>query len=95
MRRAEETAARGTQLNNEGHERESNVAHNNGNVQSATKFHNDSNLGVVNGDLSGQDSEEDQKMPSMFRVENDKVSANSKVDGSDEQQSYEKVEKVL
>ncbi|KAB1202560.1 ALBINO3-like protein 1, chloroplastic [Morella rubra] len=95
MRRAEKTAARGTQLNNEGHERESNVAHNNGNVQSATKFHNDSNLGVVNGDLSGQDSEEDQKMPSMFRAENDKVSANSNVDGSDEQQSYEKVEKVL
>lgn len=72
------------------------VAETNEKAQSVSTFHNPSSVGVVvNGDLSGQDSQEDQKTASMFRMENDKVSANSKVDWSDEQQSYENVEKVL
>lgn len=106
-RKAEEAAAKGTQPTNEGHEREAkllerengagadSVAESNEEVQSVATLHSSSNVGVVvNGDLSGQDSEEDQKMTPMFRMENDKVSTNSKVDWSDGQQSYEKVEKV-
>jgi YidC/Oxa1 family membrane protein insertase len=107
-RKAEEAAAKGTQPINEGHEREAkllerdngagagSVAENNEKAQSVSTFHNPSSVGVVvNGDLSGQDSQEDQKTASMFRMENDKVSNNSKVDWSDGQQSYENVEKVL
>jgi YidC/Oxa1 family membrane protein insertase len=107
-RKAEEAAAKGTQPTNEGHEKEAkllerenearadSVAENNEMVQSVATFHNSSDVGVVvNGDPSGQDSEEGQKMTSMFRMENDKVSTNSKVDWSDGQQSYENVEKVL
>lgn len=105
-RKAEEAAPKGTQPTNEGHEREAkllerengagadSVAENNEKAESVATFHNPSNVGVVvNGDLSGQDSEEDQKTTSIFRVENDKVSTNSKVDWSDGQQSYENVEK--
>jgi YidC/Oxa1 family membrane protein insertase len=100
-RKAEEAAAKGTQPINEGHERDTgagagSVAENNEKAQSVSTFHNPSSVGVVvNGDLSGQDSQEDQKTASMFRMENDKVSTNSKVDWSDGQQSYENVEKVL
>ncbi len=96
-RKAEEAVAKGTQITNEGHEIEAkllerengagadSVIENNEKVQSVTTFHNSSNVKVaVNGDSSGQESEEDQKMTSEFRMENE-VSANSKVDGSDEQ----------
>lgn len=105
-RKAEQAAAKGTQPTNEGHEKEAKLlerengagadsaAENNEKVQSVATSHNSSDVGVVNGDLSGQDSEEGQKMTSMFRMENDKVSTNSKVDWSDGQQSYENVEKV-
>ncbi|KAE8023591.1 hypothetical protein FH972_009268 [Carpinus fangiana] len=108
-RKAEEAAAKGTQPTNEGDEKEAkllerenaagadSVAENNEKVQSVATFHNSSDVGVVvNGDLSGQDLEEGQEMTSMFRMENDKVSTNSKVDwsdGPDGQQSYENVEK--
>lgn len=106
-KKAEEAAAKATQIANEGHEREAqllerengaaadSVVENNEKVHSVTTFHNSSNVEVVvNGDSSGQDSEEDQNMTSTFRMENE-VSANSKVDGSDGQQSYENVEKVF
>lgn len=96
-RKAEEAVAKGTQITNEGQEIEAkllerengagadSVIENNEKVQSVTTFHNSSNVKVaVNGDSSGQESEEDQKMTSEFRMENE-VSANSKVDGSDEQ----------
>lgn len=106
-KKAEEAAAKATQIANEGHEREAkllerengaaadSVVENNEKVHSVTTFHNSSNVEVVvHGDSSGQDSEEDQNMTSTFRMENE-VSANSKVDGSDGQQSYENVEKVF
>ncbi|XP_030960795.1 ALBINO3-like protein 1, chloroplastic [Quercus lobata] len=104
-KKAEEAAAKATQIANEGHEREAkllerengaaadSVVENKENVQSVTTFHDSSNVEVVvNGGSSGQDSEEDQNMTSTFTMENE-VSANSKVDGSDGQQSYENVEK--
>ncbi|XP_041012138.1 ALBINO3-like protein 1, chloroplastic [Juglans microcarpa x Juglans regia] len=77
--KAGETVAKGTQLTNEGHEREARLLENeNGAGSESVDENNPSNVGVVNGDLTGQDSEEDQIMSSVLRVEEDNGSANSK-----------------
>lgn len=79
-RKAEETMAKGTQLTNEGQEREGRLlGSENGTGSVSVDENNSSNVGVVNGDLPGQDSEEDQKMSSVLRVEEEKISSNSKV----------------
>lgn len=94
--KAGETVAKGTQLTNEGHEREARLLESeNGAGSESVDENNPSNFGVVNGDLTGKDSEEDKIKSPVLRVEEDKVSANSKVGAIDEQQSYELVEKIL
>ncbi|KAG2708008.1 hypothetical protein I3760_05G172000 [Carya illinoinensis] len=77
--KAGETVAKGTQLTNEGHEREARLLESeNGAGSESVDENNPSNFGVVNGDLTGKDSEEDKIKSPVLRVEEDKVSANSK-----------------
>ncbi|KAM4109648.1 hypothetical protein ACB094_03G135100 [Castanea mollissima] len=80
-KKAEEAAAKATQIANEGHEREATLLERENGAAADSVVENNE-----------RDSEEDQNMTSTFRMENE-VSANSKVDGSDGQQSYENVEK--
>lgn len=66
----------------------------NGNTPSPAGRDN-SNVGIsMNGNSSTQEVKEDIDTISVFKMENKKVSTESKVDGRDEQQSHETSEKV-
>lgn len=105
-RKAAEAAAKGNQTTNEVHEREINVYErangagassldkNNGILQSV-RGGDVSEAGVLmNGNTSGQEFKEDKDTTSVFKTEDSEVSANSDINGRDEKQSRENLEKV-
>lgn len=61
--------------------------------KSANSISNSSTVGVVNGDLSGQNLKKDEKTTSLQSLEKGEVS-NSEASGRVEQQSFENKQKV-
>lgn len=105
-RKAAEAAAEGNQTINGEQEREASVlgsangvgtdllGKDNGNFPSVTGD-DASNIGdTINGNSSGHEFKEDKDTISVFRTEDNEVSANSEVDGGNEQQSQENLGKV-
>ncbi|KAK0574022.1 hypothetical protein LWI29_017080 [Acer saccharum] len=103
-RKAAEAAVKGSQVTNEGDERELNVLekengaganlidNKNGKPQSLNG-QDTSNVGVVNGGPSSQEFKEDKNSTPVFRMENSEASDNSEVNGRDGQKPYENLEK--